>query len=366
LRVALAMVVKNIAVLAGDGIGPEVMAEALKVLVKIQELYGHEFTFTEAKVGGAAWEVETPTHLPAETLDVCQKSDGILFGSVGGPVSEQNLPKWKDCEKLALLGLRKHFNLAVNLRPSRIYPFLAHLCPLKASIIGKGVDILVVRELVGGIYFGEHRREGNKAFDVMEYDVDGIRKPLVFAFNAALSRSKKVTVVDKANVLETSRLWREVAREVCLEYPSVQMDFMYVDNAAMQLVQNPADFDVIVTGNMFGDILSDIASVLPGSLGLMPSASLGDRVHMFEPSGGSAPDIAGQGKANPVAQILSGAMLLRYSFQLEAEAAAIEAAVAEVLESGRLTADLMERDQRHEAISTSTLGDAVVSALKGP
>mmetsp|Transcript_117226 Transcript_117226/g.203610 ORF Transcript_117226/g.203610 Transcript_117226/m.203610 type:complete len:408 (-) Transcript_117226:46-1269(-) len=362
---------KTIAVLSGDGIGPEVMAEALKVLNKTADLYGHTFQVKEAKVGGAAWAAcETagvaPKHLPDETITTCTEADAILFGSVGGPVDQQDKPQWKDCEKNALLGLRKRFNLATNLRPARVYPFLSHLCPLKPSVIGSGVDMLVIRELVGGIYFGEHKREGNKAWDIMEYTVEGVTKPLIFAFEAARLRRKKVTVVDKANVLECSRLWREVARDIAKGYPDVELDFMYVDNAAMQIIQKPSFFDVIATGNMFGDILSDAASVLPGSLGLMPSASLGDSVHMYEPSGGSAPDIAGKGVANPIAQILSVALMLRYSFAMEAEAAAIEAATETVLMSGALTADLLEEDKRSGAVSTSAIGDAVIAALKGP
>eukprot|EP00429_Kryptoperidinium_foliaceum_P093092 CAMPEP_0176202078 /NCGR_PEP_ID=MMETSP0121_2-20121125/9892_1 /TAXON_ID=160619 /ORGANISM="Kryptoperidinium foliaceum, Strain CCMP 1326" /LENGTH=398 /DNA_ID=CAMNT_0017540967 /DNA_START=46 /DNA_END=1240 /DNA_ORIENTATION=+ len=363
-------VTKKIAVLSGDGIGPEVMVEALKVLDKVAALYGHTFNFTEANVGGAAWAAaeaagETPSHLPASTLEVCKSSDAILFGSIGGPVDQQHEPRWKDCEKNALLGLRKTFNLANNLRPSKVYPYLAHLCPLKPSIIEAGVDILVVRELVGGIYFGEHKREGDRAYDVMDYTVEGIKKPVIFGFEAARLRRKKVTVVDKANVLETSRLWREVSREVAKDYPDVELEFMYVDNAAMQIIQKPSAFDVLVTENMFGDILSDAASVLPGSLGLMPSASLGDTVHMYEPSGGSAPDIAGKGVANPIAQILSGAMMLRYSFQMETEAAAIEAAVETVLKSGKLTGDLMEADKKDAAAKTAEVGDAVCAASPG-
>lgn len=364
-------VTKKVAVLSGDGIGPEVMAESLKVLKKVAELYGHSFDFQEAPVGGAAWAAteaagETPSHLPASTLKACEESDAILFGSVGGPVNEQHMPKWKDCEKNALLGLRKRFKLATNLRPSKVYPFLEHLCPLKPSIIGSGVDMLIIRELVGGIYFGEHKREGDTAHDVMTYDVPGIKTPMVFAFEAAMLRGKKLCVVDKANVLECSRLWREVAREVAKGYPEVELEFMYVDNACMQVIQKPGSFDVVVTGNMFGDILSDCASVLPGSLGLMPSASLGDGLHMYEPSGGSAPDIAGKGVANPIAQILSGAMMLRYSFQLEKEAAAVEAAVEECMKAGVLTGDLLEADKRASAKSTAEVGDAIIAALKGP
>lgn len=363
-------VTKTVAVLAGDGIGPEVMAEAIKALKTVAERFDHTFIFDEAAVGGAAWAAaeaagQPPAHLPDTTVELCARADAILFGSVGGPVDQQNEPRWKDCEKNALLGLRKRFELATNLRPSRVYPFLSHLCPLKPSIIGAGVDMLIIRELVGGIYFGEHRREGDKAFDVMEYTVAGVRTPMIFAFEAARGRRKKVTVVDKANVLECSRLWREVARDVAKDFPDVELDFMYIDNAAMQIIQKPSFFDVIATGNMFGDILSDAASVLPGSLGLMPSASLGKSgLHMYEPSGGSAPDIAGKGIANPIGQILSAALMLRYSFGLEVEAAAIEQATEKVLMSGALTSDLLEEDKRAGAVSTSAVGDAIVAAMK--
>jgi len=372
--VASAKVDKKISVLSGDGIGPEVVAEALKVLKKVAQLYGHTFTFVEAKVGGAAWAAteaagETPTHLPAATIETCAASDAILFGSVGGPVDHAQSPQWKDCEKNALLGLRKRFNLANNLRPCKIYPFLADLCPLKPALIEMGVDMLIIRELVGGIYFGKHERvSADHAIDVMEYTREGIEKPVKFAFEAARGRGdkKKVTVVDKANVLATSVLWREVAKEIAKGYPDIELEFMYVDNAAMQIIQKPSAFDVIATENMFGDILSDAASVLPGSLGLMPSASLGDTVHMYEPSGGSAPDIAGKNIANPVGQILSGALMLRYSFNLETEASAIEAAVETVLKAGTLTGDLKPASERDSACSTSGFGDAVVAALKGP
>lgn len=362
---------KKIAVLAGDGVGPEVMVEAVKVLKQVENLYGHKFQFVEAPIGGAAYAAteaagETPSHIPAATIEVCDKSDAILFGSVGGPVDQQHMPKWKDCEKNALLALRKRFNLANNLRPSKVYPFLSHLCPLKPELAESGIDVLVVRELVGGIYFGEHKRDGDRAWDVMEYTVEGIKKPVVFAFEAARLRRKKVTVVDKANVLETSRLWREVAKEVHKGFPDVEMEFMYVDNAAMQIIQKPNAFDVIATENMFGDILSDALAMLPGSLGLMPSASLGDTIHMYEPSGGSAPDIAGKGVANPVAQILSAAMMLRYSFNLEGEAAAVESAVLQVLQAGTLTGDLIAKGSSTSPCSTSEMGDAVAAALKGP
>jgi len=351
----------SIAVLPGDGIGPEVTAEALKVLGCIGELHGHEFNTTEYPVGGAAYDLHQ-THLPSSTVDGCAAADAVLFGSVGGPVDGQTMPKWKDCEKNCLLGLRKRFQLAVNVRPAKIYPFLAHLCPLKPSLIEKGVDIVIIRELVGGIYFGEHKtsEDGTKAWDIMEYSVPQIEKPVRFAFECARLRSKKLTLVDKANVLDCSRLWRKVAQQIAPEYPDVALDFMYVDNAAMQLIQKPASFDVIVTGNMFGDILSDAASVLPGSLGLMPSASLGDGLNLYEPAGGTAPDIAGQDKANPVGQILSAAMMLRYSFQLDAEAQAIERAVDAVLQSGTMTGDL----QGATTVGTKAFGDAVVAELR--
>lgn len=303
------------------------MKEALKVLRTVEEIRSDvRFETSSHPIGGAAWDA-CGVHFPESTRDACKRSDAILFGSIGGPVDEASHPKWADAERNALLGLRKAFNLAVNLRPAVVYPMLASLSPLRPDIIAKGVDILVVRELVGGIYFGEHKTSGSRAVDVMEYNEAQIEVALRYAFEASRSRSKKVTVVDKANVLDCSRLWRKVANTVSTEFPDVHMDFMLVDNAAMQIIRAPSQFDVLVTENMFGDILSDAASVLPGSLGLMPSASLGDTVHMYEPSGGSAPDIAGMGKANPIAQVLSGALMLRYSFQMETEAALIEKAI---------------------------------------
>lgn len=350
----------SIAVLPGDGIGPEVMQEALKVLNAIGLRFGHVFEYKHALIGGAAYDVHG-VHFPEETLKLCEASDAILFGSVGGPVDQQDNPKWKDSEKNALLGLRKALNLAVNVRPARVYPMLTHLSPLKNEIIDAGIDLVVVRELIGGIYFGEHRTEGDRAFDVMEYTTDQIERVLTFAFELAQQRSKKLTVVDKANVLDCSRLWRKVAHAMAPQYSDVTMDFMYVDNAVMQIVKKPSVFDVIVTENMFGDILSDAASVLPGSLGLMPSASLGDRVHLYEPIGGSAPDIAGKGIANPIAQILSAALMLRYSFGLEEEAGVIEKAVQDVLESGDRTGDLVQAGA--PALSTQQMGGAIVARL---
>jgi len=300
-------------------------------------------------------------HFPDSTREGCAKADAILFGSLGGPIAEAELPKWANAERNALLGLRQAFTLAVNLRPAVIYPMLASLSPLRPDIIAKGVDVLVVRELVGGIYFGEHKTMGDKAIDVMEYNVDQIQIALKAGFEAAGKRRGKVTVVDKANVLDTSRLWRKVANEMAPSYPDVQMEFMLVDNAAMQLIKDPSQFDVIATENMFGDILSDAASVLPGSLGLMASASLGPTINMYEPSGGSAPDIAGKGVANPIAQILSGALMLRHSFAMEAEARLIEDAVSAVLADGMRTGDIALPGEK--VVGTTEMGDAIVAKM---
>jgi len=336
------------------------MAEALKVLDAVCALHKHTFNYKTALAGGAAYDVHG-VHLPKETLETCLLSDAILFGSVGGPVEDQHMQKWKDAEKNAILRLRGEYQLAVNIRPAAVYPFLAHLSPLRPDIITKGVDLVIIRELVGGIYFGEHKTEGDTAVDVMRYTVDQIKKPLHFAFKTAMQRKKKLTVVDKANVLDCSRLWRAVTKSVQPQYPQVKVDFMYVDNAVMQIIQNPAQFDVVVTENLMGDILSDAASVLPGSLGLMPSASLGSRLHLFEPIGGSAPALTGKDVANPIAQILSAAMMLRYSFDMEEEAKLIEKAVYRTLESGQLTAELQVPGK--PSVGTRAMGDAIVTQI---
>jgi 3-isopropylmalate dehydrogenase len=338
-----------------------VCAEAVKVLQTVGELCHHEFAFEHALCGGASYD-EFKSHLPQSTIDTVAGSDAVLFGSIGGPPDAQDDPKWKDAEKNCLLGLRKNFQLAVNIRPAKIYSMLPDLSPLKPSIIANGVDMVIIRELVSGIYFGEHATKDGVATDVMKYTEEEIRIPMKFAFETAQNRTKKLTVVDKANVLDCSRLWRKVAKEVAQDYPEVSFDYMYIDNAVMQLIRNPSQFDVIVTGNMFGDILSDAASVLPGSLGLMPSASLGSKVHLFEPIGGSAPDIAGQGVANPIAQILSAALLLRYSFQMEKEAQLIENAVEHVLQDGVRTGDLTK--DRSEIVGTSAMGAAIIAKIK--
>jgi len=354
--------VKKVAVLPGDGIGPEVMTEALKVLSRTSELYPQcQFSYETGLIGGAAYDVHSK-HFPDETREMCARSDAILFGSIGGPVEEQHLEKWKDAERNALLGMREAFDLAVNVRPAKVWPALSHASPLRSDIVDGGVDMVIVRELLGGIYFGEHSTEGDSAKDVCTYNAAQIRRPLEFAFKAAKARGGKLTVVDKANVLDTSRLWRRIAVEMHAEHPDVEMDFMYVDNAAMQLIKAPSAFDVICTENMFGDILSDAASVLPGSLGLMPSASLGSSIYLYEPSGGSAPDIAGKGIANPAAQILCCAMMLRYSFAEHEAAAAIEAAVDAAIASGMTTGDVTPPGK--QSCSTIAFGDAVVAAMK--
>ena len=324
----------KIAVLSGDGIGPEVMAEARKVLDTICKKYNHTFEFNEGYIGGIAYD-KTGTPLPEETVKLCENSNAILFGSVGGPKWE-NLPPEKQPERGALLPLRKHFKLFANLRPVKIFPSLTHASSLKHELVKDGIDIIFFRELTGGIYFGQPKKiteDGKSAVDTMAYSEDEIKRIAVKAFEAARMRNKKVCSVDKANVLMTSILWRNVVTELHQkEYSDIELTHMFVDNAAMQLVHYPAQFDVILTENMFGDILSDEAAMLSGSLGMLPSASINESgFGLYEPIGGSAPDIAGQGIANPIAQILSSALMLRYSFNLDKEAKVIENAVAETL-----------------------------------
>jgi len=352
-----------IAVLAGDGIGPEVVAEGLKVLRAVASRFGHQFSFHEALIGGCAIDV-TGSPLPAETVAVCRAADAILLGAVGGP-------KWDDPQarvrpEQGLLGIRKELGLFANLRPVRIYPQLIDASPLRPERL-QGVDLIVVRELTGGIYFGEKRREqgdhGEWASDLCLYNEEEIVRVVRVAAHLARQRRKKLTLVDKANVLETSRLWRSVTtRLIKTEFPDLQFETMLVDACAMHLIRRPADFDVIVTENMFGDILTDEASMLAGSMGMLPSASLGDgRAGLYEPIHGSAPDIAGQGKANPLATILSVAMLLRHSLNLPTEADCVEAAVASVIERGIVTADIAVPGQH--TYSTTAVGDAVAAAI---
>lgn len=350
---------KTIAVIAGDGIGPEIVGEAVKVLGKVAEKFGHDFAFNEKLVGGAAYDAFGDC-LPDDTLAACKSADAILLGAVGGPKWDA-LPGPQRPEKRALLTLRKELGLFANLRPAKVWPSLKGASPLKDEIIGEGLDLLVVRELTGGVYFGEHTRaaDGQSALDKMPYSVAEIERIARVAFESARKRRRHVISVDKANVLETSRLWRETVQRLHdAEYSDVALEFMYVDNAAMQLVRAPSRFDVLLTENMFGDILSDEASQITGSIGMLPSASLrADGFGMYEPIHGSAPDIAGKGVANPLATILSAAMMLRHTFGLGEEADAVERAVGKVLESGVRTADL------GGSASCAEMGAAVVAAL---
>ena len=356
---------KVIAVLPGDGIGPEVMPSALNVLDAIANTFHHEFEYQHSLIGGAAFE-QHGCHFPEVSKSICEQADAILFGSVGGPLDRMNEPKWKDCERNSILGLRKTFHFFANFRPVKVYPELSRVSPLKPDIIENGIDILIIRELVGDLYFGDHKMEKvhgiRKATDIMQYDEEQIRAVANSAFKAAQGRRKRVTSVDKSNVLVCSRLWKEVVTEVHEEYPDITLEHVLVDNCAMRLITNPSDFDVLLCPNMFGDILSDEAAVLPGSLGLMPSASFSaSGKALYEPAGGSAPDIAGKGVANPIAQILSAALLLRYSFGMEEEALAVEGAVGEALKLGYRTGDIWrEGDTR---VGTMEMGAAILAAL---
>ena len=352
----------KIALVKGDGIGPEIVDSAVRVLEKIGQTFGHTFTCTPYLAGGCAID-ETGIPLPQETVDGCLAADSVLLGAVGGPKWDKN-PGDLRPEK-ALLGLRAALGLFTNLRPAKIYPALAGDCPLRPDIVADGFDMVMVRELTGGIYFGERgRRDGKygpEAYDTEAYSVMEIERIARVAFETARKRRKNVISIDKANVLETSRLWRETVHRIAAEYPDVTCTDMLVDNAAMQLVRNPAQFDVVVTTNMFGDILSDEASQITGSIGLLPSASLGSTKRgLYEPIHGSAPDIAGQNKANPIATILSAAMMLRYSFDLGAEADAIEAAVDKVLNKGLRTADLGGGEA---SLGCTEMADAILAEL---
>ena len=333
----------TVTVLPGDGIGPDIIREAVQVVERVRRKFGHNFTFEERLIGGVAYD-QTGEPLPQSTLNSALHSDAVLLGAVGGP--KWDGLKGEERPEAALLGIRKALNLFANIRPAKIYRSLRDACPLRPDIIGEdGLDIVVIRELTGGIYFGPRKREirdgVEMAYDTMLYNENEIRRIAHVAFQSARKRNHLVTNVDKANVLEVSRLWRKVVMEVAKEYPDVTLNHLYVDNAAMQLVRDPKQFDVIVTGNCFGDILSDEASQITGSIGMLPSASMGEgALGMFEPIHGSAPDIAGQDKANPIATILSAAMMFTYSFGKLEEAACIEKAVDEVLEAGYRTADI--------------------------
>ena len=351
----------NIAVLPGDGIGPEVMAEAIKVLDAAAKKENITFNYTHADVGGAAIDNHGKA-LPESTLDTCKASDAILFGSVGGPKWE-TLPPDEQPERAALLPLRKIFNLYANLRPAIIFPALKEASPIKSEIIGDGFDILVIRELTGGIYFGQPKGiETDRAFDTLVYTRPEIERITHVAFQAAMKRGKKVVSIDKANVLNSMVFWREIVAGIAKDYPEVELTNMYVDNAAMQLVKNPKQFDVILCGNMFGDILSDEASMITGSLGMLPSASLSEgSFGLYEPAGGSAPDIAGKGIANPIAQILSAAMMLKYSFGMDNTYDNIFNAITAVLNDGLRTGDIFSEGCKK--VNTAEMGDAIVAKL---
>ena len=353
----------NIAVIPGDGIGPEVVDESIKVLSKIGEKYNHNFEFEFLQAGGCAID-SLGTPLPDKTLEVCKKSDAVLLGAVGGPKWDD--PNAKVRPEQALLGLRGGLNLYCNLRPALLYKALKEASPLKDTIIGDGIDICVVRELTGGIYFGERGREVVdgivSAYDTERYNIEEIERIVRIGFDTAMKRNKKLTSVDKANILESSRLWRGVVEQMSKDYPEVEVNHLYIDNASMQLVKDPKQFDVIVTSNMFGDILSDEASMITGSIGMLPSASLGEgTLGMYEPIHGSAPDIAGKEIANPLATILSTAMMLRYSFNLENEANDIEDAVVKVLEEGYRTGDI--NSEGTKLVGTKEMGALVLEKI---
>ena len=373
----------KVAALAGDGIGPEVMREALKVLRVAGAKHGFQLEITEAPVGWAGIDAHGQA-LPASTLDLCRKSDAILFGSVGLPDRDPTIPKDQRPERAALLRLRKEFSLFGNLRPVQLPKALAHACPLRPERQGDGIDILVVRELTGGMYFGQPKKteevtlpaagDGNlhvvhRAIDTMVYTTPEIERIAHVAFKAARLRRKKVTSIDKANVLENGVLWRDVVTRVGRDYPDVTLEHQFVDNAAMQLVLRPTQFDVMLCENMFGDILSDEAAALGGSLGMLPSASLGVTTGeltfgLYEPAGGTAPDIAGRNLANPIAQILSAALMLRHSFGLNDAAAAIEKAVAAAIAAGNRTGDIYSpTETAARRVGTSEMGDAIAAAV---
>ena len=354
---------KNIALIYGDCASPEIVTQAVRVLDKIAEKHGHTFTYTRAYMGGEAID-KFGDPLPQAELDKCRAADSVLLGAIGGPKWE-GLPGDQRPEK-GLLRLRAGMGLYSNNRPARIWPQLADASPLKKQIVDRGIDFIVVRELIGGVYFGEHKtfhQDGElKAVDTMPYTEHEIERIGRIGFETAMKRRKKLTCVDKANVLDTSRLWRRVLEQLAGEYPEVEFSEMFVDNAAMQICKDPSQFDVIVTENMFGDILSDEASEITGSIGMVPSSSLGaTSCGLYEPIHGSAPDIAGQDKVNPIACILSAAMMLRYSFGMAAEADEIETAVSAVLDDGLRTADIMQEDCR--LVGCTAMGDAILAKL---
>ncbi len=358
----------NIGVIRGDGIGPEIVSEAIKVLDKVGKVYGHTYVYHELLMGGASIDVNG-VPLTDETIEIAKSCDAVLMGSIGG---DARVSPWYKLEpskrpEAGLLKIRKELNLFANLRPAVLYDELKGACPLKEELTEGGFDMMIMRELTGGLYFG-HRETKEvdgvlTAKDELTYNENEIRRIAIRAFDIAMKRNKKVTSVDKANVLDSSRLWRKVVEEVAKDYPEVTLENMLVDNCAMQLVKNPKQFDVILTENMFGDILSDEASMITGSIGMLASASLNDtKFGLYEPSGGSAPDIAGKGIANPIATILSAAMMLRYTFDLDKEADAIEQAVAQVLKDGYRTIDIMSEGKIQ--VNTAQIGDLICENVK--
>lgn len=354
---------KKITVLPGDGIGPEIVAQAVRVLDTVAAKYGHSFEYTYVDIGGCSID-KFGVPITDEGMEKCRNSDSVLLGAVGGP-------KWDSCPanirpEKALLAVRKELGLFANLRPTKLFPQLADASPLKKEIVGGGIDLLIVRELTGGVYFGEKKTEEINgelvATDIMPYSEHEIERIARVAYETAMKRGKRLASVDKANVLDTSRLWRKTVHRLADEYPEVEVSDVLVDNTAMQLIKNPSQFDVIVTENMFGDILSDEASMLTGSIGMMPSASLSSTtLGMYEPIHGSAPDIAGQDIANPIGTILSAAMMLRYSFDMTAEADAIENAVNTVLDEGYRTGDIMQESMT--AVGTAQMGDLIAARV---
>lgn len=358
---------KKITVIKGDGIGPEIVTEAQKVIDKVAEKFGHKFVYTDILMGGCSID-KYGVPLTDEAVEIAKNSDAVLLGSIGGNTSTS--PWYKLAPNLrpeaGLLKIRKELGLFANLRPANLYPELREACPLKDDIIGDGFDMMIMRELTGGLYFGARKTENvdgvETAVDTLTYNENEIRRIAIRGFDIAMKRRKKVTSVDKANVLDSSRLWRKVVKEVAKDYPEVEVSDMLVDNCAMQLVMNPGQFDVILTENMFGDILSDEASMITGSIGMLSSASLGKtKLGLYEPSHGSAPDIAGKDIANPIATILSAAMMLRYSLDLDKEADAIEAAVAQVLKEGYRTVDIMADGMQQ--CSATKMGDLIAERV---
>ncbi|MCI7627668.1 MAG: 3-isopropylmalate dehydrogenase [Blautia glucerasea] len=358
----------NISLIPGDGIGPEIVSEARKVLDKVCEVYGHTFSYSKVLLGGASIDVHG-VPLTEEAIATAKASDAVLMGSIGGDAKTSPWYKLEPSKRpeAGLLAIRKALNLFANLRPAYLYNELKDACPLKEQIIGDGFDMIIVRELTGGLYFGVRKtteENGVKtAVDTLSYNENEIRRIAIKAFDIAMKRRKKVTSVDKANVLDSSRLWRSVVEEVARDYPEVTLEHMLVDNCAMQLVRDPKQFDVILTENMFGDILSDEASMVTGSIGMLSSASLNEtKFGLYEPSHGSAPDIAGQNKANPIATILSAAMMLRYSLDLDKEADAVEAAVQKVLTDGYRTGDIMSKGCT--LVGTKEMGNLIAKEIR--